>query len=635
MLKRFQLELKSHYEKLVIAHHIADMLEKFLMGRPAPLEIGAEQGGIEEWDDVVIMHTIGQIEHLQIKRQATDFCTKNPDKNIQLKRKTKDSSSDSTPAHSVLDKAFASLAKCALTGRFDKTPERLFKLTLISASSQIKNDLTVNHLDDLCNRCREDGLDLDKLANREDGPTNRAYLWLTTWCGFTDWKHIRDVLRRVHIYCIGNDARIRELTLVSLARYFRDPTRTLERLISYITAETSDVSALGCHAVLRAIRDELRPDVETWAQYQLSNGSSVASKSWSLSGTLDLKSENCNSAKAVVEHLWNNEPGNRKLRIYAPYSPPAGSNLTLPAAIVRMALHLPIGSQGLLLGESNWRNSVGHEVGHTFGCEEDDFNNLPWVENSERLACREDHEFDTLSASRKEAEDLAKAMDEVIWERLLQSVADKLSSITDPALADAMDTVWRQWVMEFTAAPETRRTFMNELLYPKTENKNEKHALRLGLRTLHLLVNAVEMLLLVSVGLSKGISSWKSFQQDDSVLSIALKYWSGPASGVSEVRELSDDPLITVIGPDPARIVVLPSISASPSALLNTGMADDADTSTSMAAERQPHLLVTRFGVYKQLRKGTLDSVRLHFSKQWHEHLLARESAIVNITKGS
>ncbi len=635
MLKRFRLELKSHYEKLVIAHHIADMLDKFLMGRLAPLEIGAEQGGIEEWDDVVIMHALGQIEHLQIKRQATDFCTKNPDKNKQPQRKTKDSSSDSTPANSVLDKAFASLASCALTGKFDNAPERSFKLTLISASSQIKSELTINHLDDLCNRCREDGLDLVKLANRGDGPTDRAYLWLTTWCGFTDWKHIRDVLRRVHIHCIGNDAAIKELTLVSLARYFRDPTRTLERLISYITAETSDVSALSCHAVLRAIRDELRPDIETWAQYQLSNGSSVASKSWSLSGTLDLKSENCNFAKAVVEHMWSNDPGNRKLRIYAPYSPPAGANLTLSTALVRMALHLPYGSQGLLLGESNWRNSVGHEVGHTFGCEEDDFSNLPWVENSERLACREDHEFDTLSASRKQAEDLAEAMDDVIWKRLLQSVTGKLASVNDPALADAMDTLWRRWVMEFTAAPETRRTFMHGLLYPKTENKNEKHALRLGLRTLNLLVNAVEILLLVAVGLSKGNSGWKSFQEDDSVMSIALKYWSGPASGFPEVRELSEDPLLTVIGSDPARIVVLPGITAPPSALLNTGMADDADTSTSMAAERQPHLLVTRSGMYKYLRRETLDTVRLHFSKQWQEHLLARESAIGNIMKGS
>jgi hypothetical protein len=84
MLRRFRLERKSDYEKLVIAQRLADMLEKFLSGRLAPLSIGAEQGGIEEWDDVVIMHTADHYEHLQIKRQSTDFCTKDPDKAVQL-----------------------------------------------------------------------------------------------------------------------------------------------------------------------------------------------------------------------------------------------------------------------------------------------------------------------------------------------------------------------------------------------------------------------------------------------------------------------------------------------------------------------------------------------------------------------
>jgi hypothetical protein len=48
MLRRFRLERKSDYEKLVIAQRLADMLEKFLR-KAVPLSIGAEQGGIEEW----------------------------------------------------------------------------------------------------------------------------------------------------------------------------------------------------------------------------------------------------------------------------------------------------------------------------------------------------------------------------------------------------------------------------------------------------------------------------------------------------------------------------------------------------------------------------------------------------------
>ncbi|MEN4745176.1 ABC-three component system protein [Pantoea agglomerans] len=239
---------------------------------------------------------------------------------------------------------------------------------------------------------------------------------------------------------------------------------------------------MRCHDVVQALRSELRPDTETWAQYQLSDGSSAASGPWSLAGTLDLASPTVNPAKAVVEHMWGSYSSPRKLRVYASYSRTPGVNLSLTSAIVRMALHLPNGIQVLMLGESTWRSSVAQEVGHTLGCAEDDFSGLTWIENTERLTCTQDHEFNTLSTVRGEAEALARAMDDVLWQRLIQRIADKLGSIYDPDLADAMDTVWNAWLVGFTTNPESRRRFLDRLLYPKTENKNEKHALRLGHR---------------------------------------------------------------------------------------------------------------------------------------------------------
>jgi len=635
MLRRFRLGRKSDFEKLVIAQRLADMLENFLIGRLAPLAIGAEKGGIEEWDDVVIRHTTDHYEHLQIKRQSTDFCTKNPDQTKQAKRKPRNGSTDTEPTVSVLDTAFSSLARNAASGKLDEIPHREFKLALVGLNLLIKKNFSVNHLEELCELCRRTALSLEELANRQDIPTQNAYLWLTTWCGFKDWAQIRDVLRRVNIVCIGNDATLKERTLHSLGRNFSNPERTLERLINYISTETTDVSEMRCHDVVQALRSELRPDTETWAQYQLSDGSSAASGPWSLAGTLDLASPTVNPAKAVVEHMWGSYSSPRKLRVYASYSRTPGVNLSLTSAIVRMALHLPNGIQVLMLGESTWRSSVAQEVGHTLGCAEDDFSGLTWIENTERLTCTQDHEFNTLSTVRGEAEALARAMDDVLWQRLIQRIADKLGSIYDPDLADAMDTVWNAWLDEFTTNPESRRRFLDRLLYPKTENKNEKHALRLGPRTLNLLVDAVEILLLVSVGFSTGNNHWESFEDGGTVMSIALQYWSGPASGRSGVRELSNDPLIDVIGPDPDPIVILSGVREPSSMLLNSGMADDAETATSMAAERQPHLLVTRSEMYRHLSRGTLESVRKYFGQQRIERQRAREAAIDKTTKGS
>ncbi|MNO92717.1 hypothetical protein D3C76_842980 [compost metagenome] len=197
-------------------------------------------------------------------------------------------------------------------------------------------------------------------------------------------------------------------------------------------------------------------------------------------------------------------------------------------------------------------------------------------------------------------------MDDLVWQRLIQSVSAKLAVVKDPALADAMETIWLEWLDGFTNNPASRRQFLEQLLYPETEGKNATHALRLGPRTVDLLVTAVELLLLVAVGVGGTGTAWKHFPDFGEVLSIALRYWSGPASGAPEVRELSDDPLINVIGPSPAPVVILSGVSTPPSELLNIGMADDAETATSIAAERRPHLLVTRSGVFNQLRFGTL-----------------------------
>nr|WP_257605597.1 ABC-three component system protein [Pseudomonas amygdali] len=586
MIKRFRLDQKSHYERLVIAQRLSEMLTKFLDGRLAPLAIGAEQGGIEEWDDVVIQHTKHSFEHLQVKRQASDFCTKDSDKAKYLAKQVKSGSSNGQlqlipgpkpprsnvpfkpkkppQVNSVLDSAFASLAKHAAKGTFDTLPERQFQLTLVGASMKVKADLTVDHVDALCKLCRQDGLDLNELANITDGPTQRAYTWLTTWCGFQDWAQIRDTLRRVTIVCVGNDAYLEQRCAEALARHFTDPLRALKQLLMYITWGTSHVSTLGCHAVLTVLKSELRPDIETWAQYDLAETSMPTGQSWSLAGTHDLGALTPRSAQGVVEHMWSSDPGIRKLRIYAQYKAPIGANLTLPAALLRMALHLPPGTHGLMRGEPVWRSSVGHEVGHTLGVGESDLIHLAWVDNSERLGCSTNHGFASRSSILAEAQALADAMDNLVWQRVSKSVFEKFSLISDAPLADAMEAMWIRWLKGFENDLDTRRAFLEQLLYPETEGKNAKHALRLGPRTHDLMVGAIQTLLLVAVGVGGTDNEWGHFPDCGKVLSIALKYWSGPAGPAPEVRELSEDPLIEVVGPSPAPVVILAGVNYPP-----------------------------------------------------------------------
>lgn len=73
MLAKLRLDQTGTFEKLVGAHEISKMLVSFIEGKVHPLEIGAEQGGIEKWDDFVIQQDLKRRTHIQIKRQTDSF----------------------------------------------------------------------------------------------------------------------------------------------------------------------------------------------------------------------------------------------------------------------------------------------------------------------------------------------------------------------------------------------------------------------------------------------------------------------------------------------------------------------------------------------------------------------------------
>lgn len=666
MIRRFRLEQKSLYEKLVIAQRLSDMLDKFLSGRPAPLLIGAEQGGISEWDDVVIHHVEGYYEHLQIKRQSTPFCEKNIDKDVYVKsykpRKINNlakpkappasendpDTSDSTGIQtndqfdSELDKAFKSLAAWQLSDDVNKLPKRIFTLTLpgldIAIKGSGKNIIKVNHLHEFCNICRIDGTVLSALSEREDNPTQRVYQWLTTWCGFEGWEHVKQTMRLLTVDCIGDEVTLQKRAHESLGRHFIDPQQTLDLLIAYISENTTDVSVIGCYDVARHLHSKLRPGVETWTQY-LDNRS--LDQTWSVAGTHNLATSSVSqgvhshAASEIVKHHWGITAHNRKLRLHAKYTPSTPKVVALPSAILRLALHLKSGSHCLLLDESVWRNGAENEVGRTLGISDRDLDDLPWIDNRDKLVCCQGRNLSTAIATREEATALHSAMNELVWEQLQRSVSDKVESITDSALMAAMDFKWRAWMAELTTDQNARQLLFEQLMYPHTEGIDPTQALRIGPRTIELLETSILMLLLVCVAIGGKDANWRSIPQIGDVISIALRNWSGAATGTRSVRPLYEDALMSLLGPSPAPVVILAGVDASPTSLLEAGMADDFESSHSMAAERQPHLLVTRFGVMKYLRTGTLATLERQFERYWSDWRIAREAAIDANGKGS
>ncbi|MHC8311259.1 ABC-three component system protein [Pseudomonas sp. GT1P32] len=654
MIRRFRLEQKGRYEKLVIAQRLSDMVDKFLDGRPAPLGIGAEQGGIAEWDDVVIYHSDEHWEHLQIKRQTSGFSEKHlnkadylasykPRKTAKATKTTETATAEEKPKtpsddefDSELEKVFKSLATWQPPGIGVKPSTRTFSLTLPGPEVLIKGKgkdiIKITHLREVWDLCRKDGVDFAGLSKRDDKPTQNVYTWLTTWCGFIDWAHIVEKMRMLEIHCIGDESTLEARARESLDRHFSDSAMALSVLLDYIADSTTDTNAVSCHTAAKHLQKLLLPGVQTWTQY-LANP--VPGQSWTVTGTHDIGSTptvpHRNPAEQIVSHHWAESIPNRRLRLHAKYARPTKA-LTLPSAILRLALHLKKGSESMLLGEPAWRQGAHNELRSTLGDTDRDLDGLPWFDNSEALSCPMGRELSFPANTKVESDALHSAMNDLVWHQLQICVDKKLNEIVDHDLSTAVAEKWQIWRADLDKDPDARLLLFEQMMYPQTEGINAKHALRIGPRTVELMESATIMLLLTCVGL--GGIDWRSIEPIGDVLSIALRHWSGVPTDHDGPRRLGDDNLRKLLGQAPPPVVILSGVEGSATELLEAGMAEDLEAGHSMAAERQPRLLVTRFQVYKQLRTGTLVKLQAHFQKHWNAWLQAREAAIEACGKG-
>ncbi|WP_193090722.1 ABC-three component system protein [Advenella sp. FME57] len=439
-------------------------------------------------------------------------------------------------------------------------------------------------------------------------------------------------MRILEINCVGDESTLVAGARISLDRHFSDSAMTLSVLLDYIGDSTTDTNAVSCHTAAKHLQKLLRPGVQTWTQYLVNP---IPGLGWTVAGTHDLGNAPTilphNPAAQIVNHYWAETVPNRKFRLHAEYVRPTKA-LSLPSAILRLALHLKQGSESLLLGEHAWRQGAHNELRSTLGDTERDLENLHWFDNSEALLCAKGRELSSPSGTKVESDDLHSAMNDVVWQQLQVCVGKKLNCINDHDLSVAMAEKWLIWRAELDKDPDARLRLLEQMMYPQTEGINAKHALRIGPRTVELMEAAIIMLLLACVGL--GGTHWRSIEPIGDVLNIALRHWSGEPADTDGPRLLSDGNLRKLLGQSPPPVVILSGVEESATELLQAGMAEDLEAGHSMAAERQPRLLVTRSQVYKQLRTGTLDKLQAYFQKCWNAWHQAREAAIEACEKG-
>jgi len=611
MLKKVRLKEKDDYQTLFVASRVTPMLEALLEGRPGPVAVGSEQGGIPCWDDLVVLGTDRSLHHVQVKRQATAFS------NTAIKRPNADS------RMSELDETLASLADWAGAAA-NLTSTRTFEIALLTPTVEVKKDLPIRWLEHICNDCSKTGVDCDELAKRTDGPTLKVFEWLTSWCRFKDWSHVVSALSRVSVSYPGNETNLREQITTSLARNFTDPPRVLDLLVAYVGREGNDVSQIAAENVFAHLHDFANPELITWTQYHLESHMT----GWAVCGTNGIPANDDEPPSPVVARLWDHAGATRKLRVSGPCQHNDAAPHSLPAALLRLALHIQGPSQVLVSNDGDWRNSARHASGHTLGVGDDDFDHLCWMPNTRSMAPSRQRVVKGAEAIRQEAIDLTTAMDEMTWKQVLQKMEDRLGTVRDGDLSHEMRKVWDDLREKLADDPAHRANLFARMMYPPGEALNSNHTLRVGPKSVALIANAFLLLVLVAVGLECTDISCERLGDIGAIQAIATQRWSGPR-GQEGVSELDSHGLTALMNNNVSPVVILSGLSTSPTEVLDTSLAAEPSDTTSIAAARTPKLLVTKSIVVRRLLKdGTLESVRRHFGSQIGKSITARNEAI-------
>ena len=631
MLKKLRLDQKGKYEQIVATQYLAAMVVAFVDSREHARSIGREQGGITHWDDIVVEHQDSSYEHVQIKRQDTDFDNSNPiTRGLISKGPRQGEPQDRSP----LDEAIVSLAThfSSQNGPTTRTPNRTFTLAIPGPQIDVKKHLPIRHLISLCSDCQIQGANGAGLALRASGdqPTQQLFEWLTTWCGFTDWNHILAALSRLTIHLCNNESALELEISRILAPHFNTPDSVRTEVMHYIADNTTDIAATTPILLFNHLRAYLRSDRPTWTQYSFDS----TGPKWTVAGIHGQSATHIELPDEIVPELWAHTGRDRKLKITAAW-PPMAPRCSLSVALGRLALHLPSAGQALLLGADVWRTGVCQAVAGTLGLEEDSFQTLPWAEHSLPLNPSDVREITGVVGDRQEATSLIAVMDEVTWSKVCEKLVGKFSvEIVDVSLLAAVESLWSSWKAELNQDSQCRNEFLAKMLHPLAEGTDILGELRVGILTVNLLSDSMFLLLIVAVGLGDENATWEHLGSAGKVRTIGLRRWGGPAGQLRYPRDLEVDGDI-LLGKEIADVIILSGVKTSPGEIEKLNLAENVSDKDSLAKSSAPNYLVTNSMNFKlKLRGATLTSLRAFFAAELQRIKTNRENNINRVTGG-
>ncbi|WP_169805985.1 ABC-three component system protein [Azohydromonas lata] len=625
MRRKLNLLRSDAYAFHIATLYLSEMLIGYLDGREHHKWIGSEQGKIPEWDDFVIECHDGSFRHAQVKRQTTDFCI---NKTIRVIKK----GGSELQELSELDKSISKLAVVFTNGQLSTSPKRSFFIE-VPHPTQIKQDLPLRVFSDFCSECRKMGVSAKSLEERALSDTNyqRIYSWLTTWCGFADWQHILFAAQRIHIRYRGTEEDVTEVIHKDLSKAFNNPEEVARLIRSYLQDNATDVGATEPRLIAPLIDRYIKPDFPKWTTFWYSD----SDISWHISGTAcGHETEAAEPTKSIVENFWRPTSRNMlKLMTNANFPVDDLSCDSVEGALVRLALHASRSTAISFVGHEGWRVGISKALANTLGAEKNDVGDIQWTKIDslpQNQSCRS---LGDDAQIRNEALCMSASMDLFTWSIVRAKVTELIRELpSDGDLRPAVTQLWQHWQKTLDSDPAEHSKLLLEIVHPACEGEDVYIQGRVGPRTADLLACAVWLALVIAAAHGDLNSTWNDIGQGNTLKTIGLRYWGGPAGSKRKARELidedSEDTVLEILSKESASFLAFSQVRTSAAYILKSSLADDALDQDSLAAPKRPKALITNSrDLSEKIRQGLIMPLKAYLASHT-KHLQTRSKNI-------
>lgn len=604
MLGKLNLDGTKEYEKSVATIYVSEMLVAFIQGRKHIKSIGAEQGDIGKWDDLILEYE-NRLCHFQIKRQNTDFSKEPCIRNTYTKQARKGQFKDL----SEFDKTIKSLADWSKDKNPNTlNPKRLFEIYLPEGTVHIKDEIQINVLKTLCENHIKTVTTAQGLADLQakDTSVNHCYNWLTTWCEFQDWEHILKALRILKIFSGGSSDDIDTRTKSLLACVYNSPDLIITRIKGYIVDNATFTGAITPRPLFELLKSDLLTGIPYWTQFEM-NGAN-----WELSGTHDTEDVNeIERPIIVIPKLWNiGTQSNLKIIV------PNIVESALLNKVLHLALHIKGVSNSHILNHKEWKQIMSAKIGNTLGVAKNDVENLSFVENNSAFSTSNIKQFDTSIKQDNLANEIDNEIIKTTWLEVVVKLNKLITEMKSSEIKNAIEERWKVWNNALKEDISEQKRIFKIMLHPMAEGEDIDGELRIGTKTVDLIVDGLHLLLIVSIGLSDQHNSWEKISDNYSATTIGLSYWSGPSSKKRRVQDLDDEGIKDLIGQVGTEVLILSKVKSNETEIYSIPLARGNATDNSLAQQHKPKLIITNNTAFRQLiNMGELKPLKEYLKK--------------------